>query len=176
MEALLAAHAQSIQVLSTIVTCVATVTLAWLTGRYVRQTKQVASSSIAQVEIMRATLESARSRNGSALRALAQRLRFVAGGLDKAGPEFGRLRNFALVTERDLGDLEGLAKEVGGAAPKLSADAVRALRVILEIRDDASAHSEIMGWLPSDPDVERYRAALHEAELALAALEGYVVG
>jgi hypothetical protein len=173
MEALLVAHALTIQVVSTTVACLATVVLAVLTGKYVRQTRTMAESAVQQVEIMRATLESARQRNGSALRATAQRLRTVLAGLD-GGPSFDQLRTFNQITDRDLADLEELAKEVGGTAPALAAETVRRVRPILEIRDDAAGYSVGYGWLPKQRQVDTYQASRAAADAALAKLEGFL--
>lgn len=95
-------NAAVIQALSSVAGLVITGVLAWLTWRYVRLTRDIASSSLEQVKHIRDAGRVILQQNARALGSLALRIRVGLGHLNSETPNHKELRAFALLTDREI--------------------------------------------------------------------------
>lgn len=165
-------NAAAIQALSGVAVLVVTGLLARLTSRYVRLTRDIANSSLEQVRLLRESMRADLQHNASALHALALGLRTGIGQqLDPETPKHNQLRAFAILTEREITDLQALANRVGGQAITSAGEAAGHLRVIHEMVQTAKGISEAMGWTPKAEDKARWRKAVEGADRSLQEIQ-----
>lgn len=165
-------NAAAIQALSGLAVLVVTGLLALLTSRYVRLTREIANASLEQVRLFRESVRLDLQRNASALKALALRLRVGIGQeLNPGPPNHKQLRAFAILTDREIADLQTLANRVGGQAITSASDAAAHLRVIYETVQTAKGINETIGWIPTPEDAARWKKAIEGAHRALQEIE-----
>lgn len=165
-------NAAAIQALSGVATLIVTGVLAWLTWRYVRVTRDIASSSLEQVRQIREASRAILQQSASALGSLALRLRTDLGQrLNPTNPNHSQLRAFAQLTEQDIADLQTLARQVSTRTIKSASEAAAHLRVIYGMVQTAKGISEGMGWIPSPEDAGRWKTAVEGAHRALQEIE-----
>jgi hypothetical protein len=164
-------NAAVIQALSSVAGLVVTGVLAWLTWKYVRLTRDIASSSVEQVKHIREAGRAMLRQNATALESLALRIRTGLGQQVSATPNHRDLRAFALLGERDIADLQALARQVNGRAITSASDAAAHLRVILDMVQTAKGINEAMGWIPTATEAGRWKKAIEGAHRALQEIE-----
>jgi hypothetical protein len=86
-------------------------------------------------------------------------------------PNHRDLRAFALLGEREIADLQTLAKQVNGRAITSASDAAAHLRVILDMVQTAKGINEAMGWIPTTAETGRWKKAIEGAHRALQEIE-----
>ena len=145
--------------------------LAGLTARYVRLTREIASSSLAQVRHLKEVAKVAQQQGASALASLALRVRVSLAELDATSLRHRQLRSFSLLADRDLTDMEALARQVHPEAVTYAAKASISLRAILGLIEKAKSIHESQGWIARDEEVERWRVAMEAAPRMLTELE-----
>jgi hypothetical protein len=164
-------NAAVIQALSSAAGLVVTGVLAWLTWRYVRLTRDIASSSLEQVKHIREAGRVMLQQNAKALESLALRIRVGLGQLNSATPNHKELRAFALLTDREIADLQALARQVNSRAITSASDAAAHLRVIHDTVQTSKGIDEAMGWIPTAEDAGRWKRAIEGAHRALQEIE-----
>jgi len=157
-------NAAVIQALSSIAGLVVTGVLAWLTWNYVRLTRE-------QVKHIREASRAILRQNATALEYLALRLRTGLGQYLPATPNHKDLRAFASLGERDIADLQILARQVNDRAIISASDAAAHLRVILDMVQTAKGINEAMGWIPTAAEAGRWKTAFEGAHRALQEIE-----
>jgi len=93
------------------------------------------------------------------------------GGLSSDAPRHKELRAFSLLTERDIADLQGLARQVNDRTVISSNEAVGPLRVIHGMLQKARDINEMTGWVPTGQEVRDWKAARENAERKLQEVE-----
>ncbi len=164
-------NAAVIQALSSVAALVVTGALAWLTWRDVRLTRDIATSSLEQVKHIREAGRLLLQQNARALESLALRIRVGLGHLNSSTPNHRELRSFALLTDREIADLQALARQVNSRAITSASDAAAHLRVIHDMVQTAKAINEAMGWIPTAEDIGRWKRAIEGAHRALQEIE-----
>ncbi len=151
-------NATAIQALSGIAVLLVTGVLALLTSRYVRLTRDIANSSLEQIRLIRESARVVLQQNASALKALAFHIRVGLGqAVSPDAPRHNELRAFDVLAERDIADLQTLAKNVNVVAITSARDAAAHLRVIYAMVQTAKAIPLEMGWIPTPADTTRWK-------------------
>jgi len=158
-------NAAAIQALSAVATLVVTSVLVWLTSKYVRLTRE-------QIQHIKEAARVTLQQSATALASLALRLRTGLGEeLNSEMPNHRELRTFALLTDKEIADLQALAKDVNSRAVASASAAATHLRVILEMVRTAKGINEAMGWIPTPADTRRWKRAVEGAHRALQEIE-----
>jgi len=157
-------NAAAIQALSAVATLVVTSVLVWLTSKYVRLTSE-------QIQHIKDAARVTLRQSATALGSLALRLRTGLGQVNSEPPNHRELRAFALMTEKEIADLQALAREVNSRAIGSASDAATHLRVILEIVQAAKGVTEGTGWIPSREDTIRWKKFVEGAHRSLQEIE-----
>jgi hypothetical protein len=164
-------NAAAIQALSSVAGLLVAGVLAWLTGRYVRLTRDIAISNLEQVKHIREAARLSQQQNARALESLALRIRVALGQLNPDVPKHKELRAFDLLTERDVADLEALARQVDGRAITSASNAAVSLRVIHGMIKKAKDINEVMGWVPTDHEIQRWKSSMEAGHRSLQEVE-----
>jgi predicted negative regulator of RcsB-dependent stress response len=125
-------NSAAIQAIASIAGVIITAALVGVTYWYVRVTRTIANSSLAQVQEIQKATRASRDRNARALADLAVRIRNGLARLDADLPRADQIRAFTQVNESDITRLEVFASQVD-YAPVLASEstAVVAIREIL---------------------------------------------
>lgn len=165
-------NAAAIQALSGLAVLVVTGLLALLTWRYVRLTREIANASLEQIRLIRESARVDLQHNASALKALALRLRSGLGEqLNPDAPSDKQLRGFAILTEREIVDLQILAGRVNSQAITSASFAAAHLRVIHDMVQNVKRTNEGIGWNPDAAEKARWKKAIEGAHRALQEIE-----
>jgi len=164
-------NAAAIQALCSIAGLVIACFLVALTAWYVRLTREIARSSLEQVKHIREAARLSQVQSARALGSLALRLRVGLGDLDSEVPKHTPLRAFSSMTERDIDDLEALAREVDNRAIFSAGDAVGALRVLQQLIQEAKGTDERLGWRPTEEQRKSWKKAFEAANRSLQEIE-----
>lgn len=164
-------NAAAIQALSSVAALLVAAVLAWLTARYVRLTREIAASSLEQVKHIREAARLIQQQNAHALGTLALRIRVALGGLNSEIPKHKELRTFSLLTERDMADLQDLARQVNDRAIISASEAAGPLRVIHGMLQTAKDINEGTGWIPADQEAGSWKTAMETAHRKLQEVE-----
>jgi len=162
-------NAAAIQALSSLAALLVACLLAWLTARYVRLTREIATSSLEQVKHIREAARIIQRQNAVALDSLALRIRVCVSNLQT--PKHKELRAFSSFTESDIADLERLARQVDDRAIKSASEAVKYLRVIHGIIQNAKNINEGLGWIPTEEEKKNWNTAIQGAHRMLQEVE-----
>jgi hypothetical protein len=164
-------NAAAIQAFASIAALIVAIVLAWLTYRYVRLTRDIATSSLEQVKYIREAAQIERVQNARALASLALRIRTSFGGLNADVPRHKELRGYSQLTEREIADIEALARQVGGPVLDSASKAVASLRVMQGMIQKAKEISEALGWIPTQQEMQAWRRAMEDAHRGLQEME-----
>jgi hypothetical protein len=164
------AHAGAVQAIASIATLIVTGVLAFLTAWYVRVTKQIADSSLEQLAHLKSESRSAQVQAARSLDALARRLRVPLAGLT-AAPSHRMLLDYALLNQRDVEDLEALARQVSDEAITYAGKAAVSLRRLLAIMDDARKFNKTQGWMPNERQTGDWGEAIDAGPKMLEKIE-----
>jgi hypothetical protein len=164
-------HAPAIQAFASISGLIVAAVLAWLTGRYVYLTREIANSSLQQVQHLKDAARLSHQQNSRALWSLALRIRVSLAELDAAIPKHRQLRGYSLITTGDIVDMEALSRQIGGDAVVYAAKAAMSLRFILGLIEKAKSVNETTGWMASEDEVKKWKAAMEMAPQMLGQLE-----
>jgi hypothetical protein len=164
-------NAALVQALSSVAALVVACVLVVLTAKYVRLTRQIAISSLQQVEHIREVWLGNKRKHARTLEALALRIRTALGRLDADAPRHAKLRQFDEMNEQDIADLRTHAMEVNDPAITSASEASGPLRVILGMVQKAKDISPGTGWVPNTQEIATWKQARCDAERALQATE-----
>jgi hypothetical protein len=164
-------HAGAVQALASVATLVVTIVLACLTGWYVRVTKQIADSSLEQVEHIKSASRAAQLQAARSLDALSRRIRVPLASLASGPPSFDPLTSYALLNQKDVEDLEALARQVGDEAIVYAGKAAVSLRKLLAIIDDARSRNRTQGWMASQRQIAEWGEAIDAGPKMLDKIE-----
>jgi hypothetical protein len=165
-------NAAIIQALSSAAGLAITAVLAWLTWRYVCLTREIATSSLEQVKHIREAGRVSLRQNATALKFLALRTRTALGQqLNPDTANHKQLRAVDFLTDREIVDLQTLAREVNDVAITSASDAAQHLRVIHGMVQTAKQIDEAMGWIPTHEEAGRWKKAIEGAHRALQEIE-----
>jgi hypothetical protein len=164
-------NAAAIQAFASIAALIVAIVLAWLTYRYVRLTRDIAASSLEQVKHIRQATEIERQQNALALASLALRIRTGLGGLNADVPRHKELRAYSQLTEREISDIEVLARKVGGPTLDSASNVVASLRVMQGMIQKAKEINEFIGWIPTQQEMQAWRRAMEDAHRGLQEME-----
>jgi hypothetical protein len=164
-------NAAAIQAFASIAALVVAIVLAWLTYRYVRLTRDIAASSLEQVKHIREATEIEREQHARALASLALRIRTSFGGLNADVPRHKELRGYSQLTEREIADIEVLARRAGGPVLDSASKAVASLRIMQGMIQKAKEINETLGWIPTQQEMHAWRKAMEEAHRSLQEME-----
>ena len=164
-------NAAAIQAFASIAALIVAIVLAWLTYRYVRLTRDIAASSLEQVRHIREATEIELEQHARALASLVLRIRTSFGGLNADVPRHTELRGYSQLTEREIADIEALARRVGGAVLDSASKAVASLRIMLGMIQRAKEINEALGWIPTPQEMQAWRRAMEEANRSLQEME-----
>jgi len=164
-------NAAAIQALSSVAGLLVAGVLAWLTARYVRLTRDIATSSLEQVKDIREAARVIQQQNARALESLALRMRVALGKLNSDAPKHKELRAFSLLTEQDIADLQALARRVNDRVIISASEAAGALRAIHGMLQTAKNINEGTGWIPTDQEARSWKTAIETAHRTLQEVE-----
>lgn len=165
------AHASAIQALASVATLGVTVVLAVLTGRYVRLTKSIADTAWQQMQYVKLAATTARKQTAVSLEALSKRLRVPLASLDPNVPKPKQVREYSLLSQQDISDLETLARDVSDDATRFAGKAAVSPRRILGVIDEAKPVNPTLGWRPSDTQIGVWKEAMDAGPKMLEELE-----
>jgi hypothetical protein len=165
-------NSAAIQAIASIAGVIITAALVGVTYWYVRVTRTIANSSLAQVQEIQKATRASRDRNARALADLAVRIRNGLARLDADLPRADQIRAFTQVNESDITRLEVFASHVD-YAPVLASEstAVVAIREILGTVEHAKKLHPGAGWVLPPEQIERWRRAREESDRSLHAVE-----
>jgi hypothetical protein len=164
-------NAAVIQALSSAAGLAVTAVLAWLTWRYVCLTSEIATSSLEQVKQIREAGRVILRQNATALKSLALRIRTALGQQLNDSANHKQLRAVDFLTDREIADLQTLAREVNDVAITSASDAAQHLRVIHGMVQTAKQIDLAMGWSPTHEEAGRWKKAIEGAHRALQEIE-----
>lgn len=95
-------NSAAVQALSAGANVLVALVLVGLTGWYARLTRDIARSSLAQVEYFKDAATLVRRQSAAALEALSRRVRVPLAELNNLSPAHERLRNYSLLTHQDV--------------------------------------------------------------------------
>jgi hypothetical protein len=163
--------APAIQALSSVAGLLVAGVLVWLTTKYVRLTRDIATSSLDQVKHIREAGRVIQQQDARALGSLALRIRVALGGVNSEAPNHGELRAFTGLTEQDTADLQALARQVNDRAINSASEAVGRLRVILGVLQAVKDVNLGTGWIPTAQEITKWKRAMESAHRALQEIE-----
>jgi hypothetical protein len=164
-------NSAAIQALASLAALSVAVILAWLTYRYVRLTRDIATSSLEQVKHIREAVTIERERHARALASLSLRIRTSFGGLNADVPRHKELRGYSQFTEREIADIEALARQVGGPVLDSASQTVASLRTMQDMIQKAKQINEVQGWIPTQQEMQAWRRAIESAHRGLQEIE-----
>lgn len=86
-------------------------------------------------------------------------------------PQHVELRAFSLLTDRDIADLEALARQADDHTITSASEAAMSLRVIHGMIQKAKDINERIGWLPTDQEMQRWKRAIENSHRSLQEIE-----
>jgi hypothetical protein len=164
-------NSAAVQALASIATLIVTATLAILTARYVRLTKSIAGSAMEQVDHLKDASRTFTINAAKGLAALSARLRVPLEGLRPRGLSHRALREYSLLSDEDVRDLESLARQVSPDASRYAAKAAVSLKKLVALMARARAVSEGHGWAASTQELQDWNEAIDSGPKMLEALE-----
>jgi len=133
-------------------------------------TREQAALQREQIALVRERDRAAALRSAQALKALVRRIRFPLKDLNESAPRHSELRNYNLLSDADVAQLETLAASVSAEAIAEGAKAAVALRYIVGLIMKAKSINEGTGWVPSTDERENWEVALGAVETQLTKL------
>jgi hypothetical protein len=167
----LSRNAAAIQALASLASLVVTAVLVILTAWYVRVTKQIAQSSVEQTRHLKEAARALTQNAARSLVALSTRIRVPFAGLKARGLSHQALREYPLLSEEDVSQLESLALQVGGEAARYAGKAAVSLRKLTALFARAQSINEGKGWTPSLQEQRDWDEATDAGPKMLTALE-----
>lgn len=164
-------NSAAIQALSSMAGLLVAGVLAWLTSRYVWLARDIALLSLEQVKHIKEAARVVLQQNARALESLALCLRVALGQLSSEAPKHKELRAFSLLTERDITDLEVLARQVDGRTITSASEAAMSLRVVHGMIRKAKSINEGTGWMPPEQEAKGWKKAIEASHRALQEIE-----
>ena len=164
-------HAGSVQALAAVGALLVTMALATLTGWYVRLTRSIASSALAQVEHLKLTTRTAQVQAARSLEALSVRIRVPLAQLSADSPAHAQLLEYNQLTNQEIADLEALARQVSEDAIRYAGKAVVSLRGILGLIEEAQSVNRATGWYANDNQTKTWKTAMEAGPRMLIELE-----
>jgi hypothetical protein len=164
-------NASAVQAFAALASLLVAAILAGLTAWYVKLTHAIAQSSLEQVRHLKQLSDLSRRKDALAAESLARRIRVPLADIRDLPPNHDRLRSYAQLAERDIGDLQSLARSVGGDAISHAAKAAVSLRSILNLLEKNRAVDVRVGWIPQSSELEEWRTALEAAPRMLELFE-----
>ncbi len=164
-------YSAAIQAVASGASLVVAAVLAFLTARYVRLTRDIASASSDQLAFLRASSAAMKRQQAYAMKALVHRLRSTLAELDQKHPEHREMMSFAHLRERDIEDFETLARAMDLGAATEAIKVVVPLRSILGLLGEAKAVNLSTGWTPRPDQRQQWENDLRDVAATLGVLE-----
>ena len=164
-------HAGSVQALAAAGALLVTITLAGLTAWYVRLTRSIASSALAQVEHLKLTARTTQLQAARSLEALSLRIRVPLSQLSADAPQHAQLLEYNQLTDQEIADLEALARQVSEDAITYAGKSVVSLRAIRGLIKEAQGVNRTTGWYANDNQTRAWKTAMEAGPRMLIELE-----
>jgi len=165
----------AIQALGSVVAVGVTVFLARLTAKYVALTSTIAHSTKVQSDSITELRREAKASAAKSLQAHALRLGDIVSFLPKKNPPQNVLRNFNLLSEADVAELQRLTQVAGGDAHRDTNRAITALRWLLGLVERVQKRGTSTGYVLTETDERDYEASIRTLVESLKGIRTAVV-